>query len=301
MRFAKYHGLGNDFVIVDARSGDAVGVAERSDQQIGSWAERLCDRHRGIGADGVLLLRGAAGADFRMVIYNADGSLAGMCGNGLRCLLAYMWDEGLDEAHAMAGPQGLKIVVGERLYTGWRLSEQRFGVDMGVALQVHDTLPQQTAGTPTTTLAVDGHGHDFVGVPVWLGNPHFVHFVEQGPSPVDLYAMAETLGATLSNHKAFPDRANISFVRPAAESASGSAATFEAVVYERGVGITQACGSGACAVGLAAVKLHRASANEPIDVRLPGGTLSITVDSAERIRMEGPAVRVFVGETAVTA
>lgn len=290
MRFSKYQALGNDFIVVDGRperGGDFSGDRDAD----AALAVALCDRRRGVGADGVLILRpGRDAVPWRMDIINADGSIAGMCGNGLRCMLAYCWQSGIlppEQGHTT-------FVVGERSYRCERLTESDFRVDMGAAEQDHSSLPRLAAGAETVTLEL-ASGLHFTGQPAWLGNPHFVVFEQDGMTPESLRGLAETHGFALENHSAFPDRANISFVSRVREDTN----RLNAVVHERGVGITDACGSGACAIAFAAVRLGKAQGQTPLSVQLPGGVLDIVFEAEQRLSMRGPARRVFAGEWCV--
>jgi diaminopimelate epimerase len=270
LRFAKYHGLGNDFVVVDGRELAAPLAPARIRQ--------LCDRHRGIGADGVLTVWPATAADARMQVQNADGSESGMCGNGLRCVARYLYETGrVPLAQAM-----LTIEAGAETYRCERLAEGRFRVAMGRAAVAHPDLPG-----PEVTL--DSGGERFRAACAHVGNPHAVIFLEAG-EPV---ALAERHGPALERHPAFPNRVNVSFVRARADG-------FDVAVFERGVGLTLACGSGAAAVAAVAVREQRWAAGEPMAIELPGGRLTVVVDPNGTIQMTGEAVRVFTGEVGAT-
>jgi diaminopimelate epimerase len=256
MRFAKLHGLGNDFVLLDLRSGGEPLPAER--------AIALCDRHRGVGADGVLTLL----ADERMLIQNADGSIPEMCGNGARC--AALWMVTLGCTRPATGAVTLLTDAGPKLCTV-AAPEPRRGlveVEMGVA------EIQAPRGLPMGNQRVDAW-------PVSVGNPHRVLFVNGDP-----LALAREFGPILCR----AEDANIEFV-----TRNGPQA-WRAAVYERGAGLTQACGTGACAVAVAAVARGESLRNLEILVELPGGVLGITVDGENRVKMRGPAELAFVGE-----
>ncbi|MGZ6142509.1 MAG: diaminopimelate epimerase [Myxococcales bacterium] len=249
MRFAKLHGLGNDFVLLDLRQGGEPLPRER--------AVALCDRHRGIGADGVLTLL----PDGRMLIQNSDGSVPEMCGNGARC--AALWiatdrctrpGSGIVPLLTDAGPRPCVVTASE---PGRGLVQ----VDMGVA---ELSAPRRVGA--------------FEALPVSMGNPHRVIYGD--PS------LAAREGPALCRD----ENANIEFVSRLGPS------QYEVGVYERGAGLTQACGTGACAVAAAAVARGEATRDSPISVRLPGGELTLTVDAQNRVRMRGPAALVFVGE-----
>jgi diaminopimelate epimerase len=256
MRFAKMHGLGNDFVLLDLR--DQRGGAAPSGQR----ASGLCDRHRGIGADGVLTLL----AGDRFVIQNADGSVPEMCGNGARCAALWIATAG--------GTRPARTRVTLRTDAGPRPCE------------VEAESP--TVGNVEVEMGaaeVDGErdlAGGFVAVPVSVGNPHRVIFTEG-----DLRILAARHGPSLCR----AEDANIEFV-----SRTGPA-RYAAVVWERGAGMTQACGTGACAVAAAAIARGDVDPSAEVIVELPGGSLSIRRDPATgQLRMRGPAQLVFTGE-----
>jgi len=252
MRFAKLHGLGNDFVLLDLRRGGEPLPAAR--------ALELCDRHLGVGADGVLTLL----PESRMRVQNADGSVPEMCGNGARC--AALWIATGGCAHPGEGRVELITDAGPRPCTVEAQDPRRglVEVDMGVA----ELSPPR---------ALDA----WEAVPISMGNPHRVVFVGS-----DAARLAATSGPRLS----LAENANIEFVERRGPQ------RYAVAVWERGAGLTQACGTGACAVAMAAVARGEARPDEEIAVELPGGTLTISVDGENRVRMRGPAELVFLGE-----
>ena len=270
LRFAKYQGLGNDFVVVDGRELTSALPADT--------VRRLCDRHRGIGADGILTVWPTSGADVRMQVQNADGSESGMCGNGLRCVARYLWEEG----RVPTGRATATIEAGRGRYGCERLAADRYRVAMGEALAAHPDLPG-------STVELEHAGARFRAVCVHVGNPHAVIFVD-AQEPMTL---AERHGPAFERHPAFPNRVNVSFARAAADG-------FDVVVFERGVGVTLACGSGATAVAAAAVREQRWPASRAMSIRLPGGALTVEVDPGGAITVTGEAVRVFAGEVGAT-
>ncbi|MBI5508367.1 MAG: diaminopimelate epimerase [Deltaproteobacteria bacterium] len=266
LRFLKYHGLGNDFVIVDRLTGGPpISAAD---------AARLCDRHRGVGADGVLVVWPEPGAAARMQVWNADGSEAQNCGNGLRCVARYLYDSGAVPTAVGA----VAIRAGDGTYRCERRAGDRYAVAMGRARFAHPDLPG-----PGCELE-DG-GARFAATSVHLGNPHAVIVVRDG----DPRALAAAHGPALERHPSFPRRVNVTFAKP---EPSG----FEAAVFERGVGLTCACGTGAAALAAAAVQTGLWPASRPMSIRQPGGALSVVVDGGGEIVVEGEAVRVFAGE-----
>jgi diaminopimelate epimerase len=253
--FCKYHGLGNDFVIVDARAhGDLMSAAK---------ARSLCDRNRGIGADGILTLLPSrvSNADARLHIWNADGSVAQMCGNGLRCVVAFMGGEGV----VLDTDAGLRSGVG--------LGDQKVRVSVGVPHCDGQVLEVCVDGTCFRGLRVD------------MGNPHYVlNVFELG---TNLRAKAEAFGAALEHHEAFVDRTNIEFL-------AWNKDRMSVVVHERGVGITQACGTGAGA-SFVALKHWGLLKGNSLSIDLLGGPLDVDQDG-EEVYITGGAVEVFRGK-----
>lgn len=267
-RFRKYHGLGNDFVVIDRLDGGEPWSPDR--------VRAVCERHRGVGADGVLTIWPMEGGHGQMQIQNADGSDSEMCGNGLRCVAAYLHDTG------RTADDSLILGAMDQRYPVERVRDHRYRAVMGKAQLSGPDLPTWAGKRELHHFTVDGK--DWRGVALGFGNPHLVVFVDE--DPMDL---ARRWGDLLERDPAFRSRVNASFVHRRGN-------VFDAVVYERGVGITQACGSGACAVGNAAVWTGQANAGEPIDIQLPGGVLAITVDQEGTTTMEGDAALAFVGE-----
>jgi diaminopimelate epimerase len=270
MRFAKYQGTGNDFIVLDRRNTGSEGPLP------GITAARLCDRHTGIGADGVLTLWPASDADFAMQVQNADGSESDMCGNGLRCVARFVHDSNAKAPGILRVRAGGQVYVVERHGVGYRVS-------MGRPSTEATSLPPEAHGRTAFTLAAGEARFDAVALS--FGNPHAIIFTPEEPMQ-----LAITHGPILERHPSFPERVNVSFARAVAPQ------VFETVVFERGSGITQACGSGACAVGVAAVWSGRAERDSEVEVRLPGGSLRITVDPTDQVVMQGDAAHVYSGE-----
>lgn len=268
--FIKVQGLGNHFVLIDRRRGGEPISPE--------LAMAMCDRYRGVGADGVLVVWPAQDADARMQVLNADGSEAGMCGNGLRCVAHYLYQQ---DGFAPIGAV-LRLEAAGRVLAVARVDRDVYRVGMGRAHTNDPELPPATGGEGELSVAYEGR--TFTGTRLSMGNPHWVLFVEDDPM-----SLARAVGAGLERHPVFPNRVNVSFVRDEGD-------VLRAVVYERGVGITQACGSGACAIGAAAVREGRRQVGAPMRVALPGGELRITVDPGGELFMEGEAQIVFTGE-----
>ena len=273
LHFSKYQGAGNDFLVVDMREAKAALSPEAV-----IW---LCDRHKGVGADGILSLWPHALADGEMRIQNADGSNAGMCGNGMRCMLQFLFDLGVVPAERA----GVTLAVGAQVYECARLENGQFAVERGKAETEHALLPEEAICGELLRFQVGGH--TFEGRCHYFGNPHLSIFVEDDPM-----GFAEAFGALLESHEAFSDRVNVSFSRDRGTH-------FETVLYERGVGITQAGGSGACAVAVSAVRSGLREIDQLIDVQLPGGLLSIRVDREWSVVMRGPAEHVYEGKVEI--
>lgn len=273
IEFVKYHGLGNDFVLIDNRHSAEPCLTP---EQAIAW----CDRHFGIGADGVIFaLPGQNGTDYTMRIFNSDGSEPEMCGNGIRCLAKFIADlenqsQATYQIHTLAG------VITPKLNDDGQVT-----VDMG--------LPRLLAAEiPTTLAAAD---QKVINLPLevaeqtWnvtcvsMGNPHCITFVE------DVGAISlETLGPQFEHHPVFPQRTNTEFIEVVNSS------YLKMRVWERGAGITLACGTGACASLVAGVLNGKCDRRATIE--LPGGCLEIEWADDQRLYMTGPATRVFAGK-----
>ncbi|HTU11447.1 MAG TPA: diaminopimelate epimerase [Allosphingosinicella sp.] len=253
-RFIKMHGLGNDFVILDAREGDVTMDAAR--------ARAIADRRTGVGCDQVILLERSAVADLRMRIWNADGSEVESCGNATRCVVK------LEGGNATIETKGGLLSGGPE------------GVDMGAPRFGWDEIPLAYA-MDTSAMPV---GWEELREPaaVNVGNPHVVFFVDEA-NPAALAG----LGPVIERDPLFPERVNVNL-------ASIEEGAIRLHVWERGAGLTQACGTGACATAVAAIR--RKLVDSPVEVRLPGGSLTIAWRPGGTIRMSGPATFVFSGE-----
>jgi diaminopimelate epimerase len=262
LNFAKYHGLGNDFAVVDARALDLAFP--------GALGQKLCDRNRGIGADGVLVWTGSL-AQPRMTVVNADGSVAEMCGNGLRCFVKYLLDRHLPQLTALDVDTG-----NGRLHCA--VTRDATGTVATVAVQM---------GVARDVFAAEIHAvdRDVHLTALNLGNPHAVTF--DAIAPLDRLQLGPILGA----HPLFPQQANVEFV----QILPGDLPRMQVDVYERGCGWTQACGTGATAAAIVAVQSGRMPRNVEIAAQLPGGWLGLTVADDGMATMRGPAVHVFDG------
>ena len=280
MRFAKYHGLGNDFIVVDLRSAAS---AEAATVQEPGVVRALCDRQFGIGADGVLAILPATSAAARMRVLNADGSEAEMCGNGIRCVAVELHERGGVNERSIAIDTGAGRLVCD-------MEAGQVTVSMGPPRLLRGEIPMTgPAGERCIEqpLAIAGQPtHAFTGVS--MGNPHAIAFVG---SLAEARALASSLGPVVEKHAWFLARTNVEFV------AVKSARELDLVVWERGVGLTLACGTGACATVVAATLTGRVDEGAPVRVNLPGGPRTIRVAANYgNVFMTGPALRVFDGE-----
>jgi diaminopimelate epimerase len=273
MRFAKLQGLGNDFVLVDLRgAGGGVAVPD------GAFATRVCDRHFGVGADGVLTLLDLApelrGADLaaRMVVHNADGSRPEMCGNGARC--AALWIASAGCSKPANGRVLLLTDAGARACDV--TSDRPVFANVEIGMGAPKIAAQRELGY------ADASGIPRLATPVSMGNPHLVFFTDAPAG--ELAALCDREGPPLCK----AEDANIEFVT------SLGPQRFAASVWERGAGATLACGTGACAVAAAAIERGLAKANERIEVVLPGGSLFLRLVNGE-MKMRGPAELSFTG------
>ena len=273
--FTKMHGAGNDFVVLDGVSAPL--------PPIDRIARRLADRHFGIGCDQILVVRPSASADFRMEIFNADGSQVEMCANGIRAFFKYVRDHGLT-AKDEIGVETLGGIVRPR----WA-GPDRIAVDMGRPVLAPAKIPVRLGSGegPVLDVALDVDAERLCVSAVSMGNPHCVLFV---PS-VDA-APVTSLGPRVEHHPAFPNRVNVEFVEIVSRT------RVRQRTWERGTGETLACGSGACAV--AVVAILRGVADTSLVVELRGGELEICWPAPDaRVLMTGPAAEVFTGRITV--
>lgn len=273
MNFTKMHGLGNDYVYVNC--------FEEAVDNPGELAIAVSDRHFGIGSDGLILIMPSDQADVRMRMFNADGSEAQMCGNGIRCVAKYAYDHGLvdkDEiaVQAEAGIKTLQLTV-----EGGKVSKVR--VNMGRPSLLRKDLPM--VGEPDSQcidepLDVDGQTYAITCVSV--GNPHCCIFVDDADA-VDL----DKVGPKIENHPSFPERINVHFVQIISRN------EVKMATWERGSGITLACGTGATAVCVACAVNDKT--DRQILAHLPGGDLELEWAEDDHVYMTGPATEVFQG------
>lgn len=263
MHFTKMHGLGNDYLYVYGEVPENVAELSR----------KLSERHFGAGSDGMIYISPSDIADFKMRIFNADGSEAKMCGNGIRCVGKYVYDKGYtDKTHlkieTLSGIKYLELQL-------------RCGRVKYVTVHMGTAIPEKDRILTVCEKAV-------VCTPVSVGNPHAVIFVDD----IEKAPLLE-LGPQMEHHSAFPGGVNVEFVQVLSEK------ELRMRVWERGSGITMACGTGACAAAMAAVSKHICERNMPISVHLDGGILSIQIDDNNTVTMTGPAETVYEGETEI--
>ncbi len=273
MIFTKMHGLGNDYVCINC-------FRERVEDPPG-FARALCDRHYGIGADGLILICPSKVSDFKMEIYNSDGSVAGMCGNGIRCLGKYVYDYGLTGKETLSietksGIRNMHLHIQDGKACGAM-------VDMGVPRLNAHSIPILSEKDLVINDPIEVQKKNYRMTGISMGNPHAVIFSEE----INGISLEET-GRELEFHPRFPERANIEFCHVTARD------RMEIRVWERGVGETLACGTGACAAVVASV-LNDLT-DEEVIVKLLGGELSVRWDrKVNHVFLEGPAVKVFDG------
>lgn len=272
MRFIKMHGCGNDYVLVDGFE-EKVGDPNET-------AKSLCNRRYGIGADGFIIVEAAARAHGRMRIFNSDGSEAEMCGNGIRCVAKFLFEKIVDCGDEII----VDTLAGKRKITRYRSGEAgTYEVDMGRPLffnagsggLVHASQPEE--------IRVDIDGESVTGIPVSVGNPHFVVFIDQ----VEAYPVT-TIGPMIEQAPCFKNGTNVEFVELHGKD------RFKQRTWERGAGETLACGTGATAVAAATSSLKKLKT--PMTADLTGGELTLSVTNDGSILMRGEAIEVFRGE-----
>ncbi|HEX9261303.1 MAG TPA: diaminopimelate epimerase, partial [Candidatus Bathyarchaeia archaeon] len=272
LQFWKMHGLGNDFIMIDDRDGK---IGNKEAVQL---ARKLCKRRLAVGADGLLLLSNSSTADSRMRIFNADGSEAEMCGNGIRCLAKYCYEKGIIRkteftVETLAGSKQVWLTVKDQLVPEVK-------VDMGMPEWERSKIPMIGEGMCIDAdLRVDNENYKITCLS--LGNPHCVIFVEN----VDAFPV-QFVGPKIESLRTFPRRTNVEFVQLLRKD------ELKVRVWERGCGETLACGTGACAAAVAANRLGKVGSR--VSVNLAGGELQIEI--TEHVLMTGPAEKVFEGE-----
>jgi diaminopimelate epimerase len=274
MRFSKYHGAGNDFLFIE----DLVDGITLSPE----LAAAMCDRFRGPGADGVIRVTRGRTVPFAMELWNADGGRAETSGNGMRCLGRFLIDRELTDQHVievdtLAGVKRIEVTTGAGEVTGAR-------VDMGPPGLTRGEIPMAgPAGERFIDRPFPDAGEEYRAAAVSMGNPHLVLFGDVELAALDL----PRIGPPLEHHPEFPERTNVEWVRV-------EAGRLDVRVWERGVGETLACGTGACAV-LVAANLMRLAGRRAV-VRFEGGDLDVEWADADHVYLDGPVAHVFDGE-----
>jgi len=284
MKFSKLQATGNDFILVDARTIE------------GEWAKlarAMCDRHFGVGADGLILVQDSTIADLKMRIFNSDGSEAEVSGNGLRCFARYTIEKGLIGKMSPRAEQGncsltMETLSGVRKGKAYMSGNKvnRVEVNMGLPQFQPEQIPVKVKVDiiPISDYTLVINGRKLALALLSMGNPHAVSFSYR---PVADFPLAE-IGPKVERHPMFPQKTNFEVARVL------SRVKIEARVWERGVGETLACGSGACAIAVAAQLLDYV---EPrVDIILKGGTLTISWDRVGEVLLAGPVEEVFTGE-----
>jgi len=286
MKFSKLQATGNDFILVDALTGPGKG-------DWGEVTQAICDRHFGVGADGLILVQNSTIADLKMRLFNSDGSEAEVSGNGLRCFAKYAIEKGLiGKMSSRAGQSNRHLTIetlsGVRKVRAYMSGNKvnRAEVNMGLPRFQPEQIPVKVKvdiipilGYP---LVIDGKKLTLALLS--MGNPHVVSFLSR---PVADFPLAE-IGPKVERHTMFPQRTNFGIARVL------SRGKIEARVWERGVGETLACGSGACAIAVAAQLLDYVESQ--VDIILDGGTLTVSWDRVGEVLLTGPVEEVFAGE-----
>ena len=281
MKFTKMHGIGNDYVYVNC--------FEETVEEPARMAQLISDRHFAVGSDGMILIKPSEIADFKMEMYNADGSLGAMCGNGIRCVGKYVYDHGLTNMTTITVETGAGIKTLNLNVVNGRVSTAT--VDMGAPVLTSNHLDLELGADAYGLLTneqiweditVDGKTYKMISVS--MGNPHAILFVEDTET-IEI----EKIGPKFENHERFPDRTNTEFIQVMSDT------NLKMRVWERGSGETMACGTGACA-SLVAASLA-GFVNQSADIRLLGGTLQISINKETgHVIMTGPATEVFEGD-----
>lgn len=277
MKFTKMHGCGNDYIYIDCFKENVEDEKKA--------AIFLSDRHFGVGGDGIILIKKGTKADFEMVMYNADGSRGAMCGNGIRCVAKYVYDNKLTDSKSISIES-----MGAVKYIDVKTEDDKVvsaRVDMGAPILDASRIPVNTKIEKVINEDINLGGRDFKMTCVSMGNPHAVMFIDESPRDFDL----NYYGALFeSNTDVFPDRVNAEFARIIDRK------NIEMRVYERGTGETLACGTGTCATVVAAIL--NGLADNDVTVHLLGGDLEISWSGNENdsVFMTGPATYVFTGE-----
>lgn len=275
LKFTKMHGLGNDYVYMDAINQNIENRAE--------LAKFVSDRHFGIGSDGLILICPSEVADFKMQMFNSDGSEAEMCGNGIRCVGKFVYDKGLTNKTTISIETlaGIKVLEMQEEQGKIKLVK----VDMGEPILEPEKIPVKSNEYPVKNLVLKAVDKEFKFTCVSMGNPHAITFIKEDVNNFDICKY----GKILEINEAFPNKANIEFVNIIDDK------NLKMRVWERGAGETLACGTGACAVAVSAMLNNYTQ--RKVTVKLLGGDLEIEWNKEDNhVYMKGPATTVFEGQ-----
>lgn len=279
MRFTKMHGIGNDYVYVN-------GFEERLPADLAALSVKVSDRHFGVGGDGLILIGPSERADARMRMFNADGSEAEMCGNGLRCVAKYVYDHGIARKPRLAIETGRGVLTVDLEVKIDTVSRVR--VNMGEPILESAKIPTTLPGDPPVNARLGVGEESYQVTCVSMGNPHAVAYVPDAYFKTGKGDLVARYGPEVERHPAFPRRVNAHFVKV------HSPGEVTMRTWERGSGITLACGTGACAVCVAGVLTGRTG--RKLLAHLPGGDLDLEWSEADNhVTMTGPATEVFSG------
>ncbi len=277
IEFSKLNGQGNDFILIDSFTDNV----ELSSMQVAT----MCDRHFGIGADGMILVKRSGSSDFYMDYYNQDGSKAEMCGNGIRCMSKFIHDKKLStrDKFSIGTIAGEKIIELD-LFKGY---VRNIKVDMGPPIFNPEDIPVALKGREVFDHRLNTPERDFLINCISMGNPHCIVYLEENDDiekiPLNIW------GPLLEEHSFFPNKTNVEFVKVLSDSA------IKMRVWERGVGETLACGTGACAAAVSAFKLKKITGSA-VKVEVPGGVLNIVwKGDSSSVFLEGEAEHSFNG------
>lgn len=274
MKFTKMHGAGNDYVYVNC-------FAEKLPADLAALAVAVSDRHKGIGGDGMILICPSERGDARMRMFNADGSEAEMCGNGLRCVAKYVYDHGIARKNELNIETGRGVLTTQLEIANGKA--QRVRINMGAPILKSADIPTTLPGDPPIRQKLSAGGREFEVTCVSMGNPHCVTFVNDVNDDWVL-----RIGPEVERHPAFPRKVNAEFIQVL------SPREFKMRVWERGSGETQACGTGACASAVAGVLAGLTERR--VLAHLPGGDLELEWAESGDVFLTGPAVEVYSGD-----
>ncbi len=275
LKFTKMQGAGNDYIYINC--------FEETVRDPEKFSIKVSDRHFGIGSDGLILISPSDKADFRMNIYNADGSEGMMCGNGIRCVAKYVYDNGMTDkdeisVETRSGIKYIKVFTENGKVTSAR-------VNMGAPILEAEKIPTKFDGDSVVRRKLTIEGKDYEVTCVSMGNPHCIIYVDDVKN-LDL----EKIGPKFENNEMFPERVNTEFVHIVSDT------ELDMRVWERGSGETLACGTGSCAVTVASVLCGHCKRNTDIKINLLGGTLTDNWTDGGDVYMTGPAATVCTGE-----